>query len=540
MSLKRMPIRWKITILSFGMVLFSLMIGGILIVGHTVETKEEELGERALLTGQTIANLPEVRNNLQEPRGWKNIQPVVEQMRTVYQSNYIVVLNMNRIRYSHPVEDELGSLSSGRDEGPAFAEHSYTSKAKGESGTAVRGFVPVMDENHEQIGVVVVGEILPSMGEIIWAMKNEIGIVLLLTSLFGIAGSWLLARHLKEQMFALEPHEIVQLYEERTAAFEAMNEGIVTVDASGKVTLMNQKARILLHFTGLSKGKSLHNLTPGLKLDHVLTVGEPVFNREIRAGMKLLLFTSIPIKVEGRYAGAVLIFQDRTEVTRLAEELTGVKAFVDALRVQNHEHRNKLHTIAGMIQLEQNEEALQYVFDISEKQEKLSRSLLAAFQDYSIAGLLLSKIARGKELGIDVSVEEDSGLPVFPPLWDHHDMVLILGNLIENAFHAFEGIQQDEKTIRVAVLQDEETCSIIVEDNGIGMSPSISRQMYTKGFSTKGDHGSGIGLYLVKNLVDQAMGKITVKSTEGEGTTMIIDLPLIIEEGQDEQAVRNA
>ncbi|MYL36285.1 ATP-binding protein [Halobacillus litoralis] len=540
MSLKRMPIRWKITILSFGMVLFSLMIGGILIVGHTVETKEEELGERALLTGQTIANLPEVRNNLQEPRGWKNIQPVVEQMRTVYQSNYIVVLNMNRIRYSHPVEDQLGSLSSGRDEGPAFAEHSYTSKAKGESGTAVRGFVPVMDENHEQIGVVVVGEILPSVGEIIWAMKNEIGIVLLLTSLFGIAGSWLLARHLKEQMFALEPHEIVQLYEERTAAFEAMNEGIVTVDASGKVTLMNQKARILLHFTGLSKGKSLHNLTPGLKLDHVLTVGEPVFNREIRAGMKLLLFTSIPIKVEGRYAGAVLIFQDRTEVTRLAEELTGVKAFVDALRVQNHEHRNKLHTIAGMIQLEQNEEALQYVFDISEKQEKLSRSLLAAFQDYSIAGLLLSKIARGKELGIDVSVEEDSGLPVFPPLWDHHDMVLILGNLIENAFHAFEGIQQDEKTIRVAVLQDEETCSIIVEDNGIGMSPSISRQMYTKGFSTKGDHGSGIGLYLIKNLVDQAMGKITVKSTEGEGTTMIIDLPLIIEEGQDEQAVRNA
>lgn len=185
-----MPIRWKITILSFGMVLFSSMIGGILIVGHTVETKEEELGERALLTGQTIANLPEVRDNLQEPRGWKNIQPVVEQMRTVYQSNYIVVLNMNRIRYSHPVEDKLGSLSSGRDEGPAFAEHSYTSKAKGESGTAVRGFVPVMDENHEQIGVVVVGEILPSMGEIIWAMKNEIGIVLLLTSLFGIAGSW--------------------------------------------------------------------------------------------------------------------------------------------------------------------------------------------------------------------------------------------------------------------------------------------------------------------------------------------------------------
>ncbi|WP_242520302.1 ATP-binding protein [Halobacillus kuroshimensis] len=540
MSLKRMPIRWKITILSFGMVLFSLLIGGILIVGHTVETKEEELGERALLTGQTIASLPEIQSHLKEPRGWENIQPLVEQMRTVYQSNYIVVLNMNRIRYSHPVEENLGTLSSGRDEGPAFAEHSYTSKAKGESGTAVRGFVPVMDENHEQIGVVIVGEILPSMRAVIWEMKNEISLVLLLTSLFGMAGSWLLARHLKEQMFALEPHEIVQLYEERTAAFEAMNEGIVTVDTAGKVTLINQRARSLLDVTGSPTGHSIHTIVPGLKLGHVLAGGEPVLNREIRAGMKLLLATCIPIKVEDRYEGAVLIFQDRTEVTRLAEELTGVKAFVDALRVQNHEHRNKLHTIAGMIQLEQNDAALQYVFDASEKQEKLSRSLLATFQDYSIAGLLLSKIARGKELGIDVTVEEESGLMVFPPLWDHHDLVLILGNLIENAFHSFEGIQQDEKTIRVTVIQDDETCSIIVEDNGMGMSPSVSRQMYKKGFSTKGDHGSGIGLYLVKNLVDQAIGKITVKSAEGQGTTIIIDVPLIIEEGQDEQTVRNA
>lgn len=39
----------------------------------------------------------------------------------------------------------------------------------------------------------------------------------------------------------------------------------------------------------------------------------------------------------------------------MAEELTGVKNFVEALRVQNHEHMNKLHTIAGLIQLGKSE-----------------------------------------------------------------------------------------------------------------------------------------------------------------------------------------
>ena len=173
MSLKRMPIRWKITILSFGIVAFTVLIGGIIIIGNTIESKEESLGEHALVTGRTIANLPALKEGLTESEGWKKINPVVERIRTINSSDYIVVLNMNRIRYSHPVEEKLGTLSSGKDEGPAFGEHSYTSKAEGVMGVAVRGFVPVMNDNHEQIGVVIVGNLLPSLQEILLGMKSE-------------------------------------------------------------------------------------------------------------------------------------------------------------------------------------------------------------------------------------------------------------------------------------------------------------------------------------------------------------------------------
>ncbi|WP_319004445.1 sensor histidine kinase [Halobacillus litoralis] len=534
-----MPIRWKITILSFGIVLFSILIGGIIIVGHTIENREKSLGEQALVTGRTVANLPEVKEGLMESEGWTTINPMVERIRTINRSDYIVVLNMNRVRYSHPVEEKLGTLSSGKDEGPAFAEHTYISKAKGESGVAVRGFVPVMNEGLEQIGVVVVGNFLPSIQEVLWGIKNEILFVLSLTSLFGIIGSWLLARHLKKQTFRLEPHEIVQLFEERTAAFQAMNEGIIVIDQSGVISMMNGKAKQLLHLNKDYTRSPIREVVPEVRFYDALHAGEADYNKELRLGSTVILYTTVPMKVENEIIGAVMIFQDRTDVTKLAEELTGVKAFVDALRVQNHEHLNKLHTIAGLIQLDQKEQALNFVFETSEKQEELSGFLVSKFKDYSLSGLLLSKVSRGKELDIEVTVDEQSVLKVYPYLLDEHDFVLIIGNLIENAFHAFDEVKREQKWIDVSIIQDKEYCAITVEDNGKGMSSEHQNKAFHKGFTTKGKKGSGIGLYLVKNIVDKGRGSLEIISQTGEGTSVMIQLPMFVKENSYEQTVKN-
>lgn len=534
MSLKHMPIRWKITILSFGIVLFSIVIGGIVIIGNTIESREKSLGEHALVTGRTVANLPALKNHLSEPEGWDEINPVVDRIRTINNSDYIVVLNMNRVRFSHPIEDKLGTLSSGKDEGPAFAEHSYTTRAQGDAGVAVRGFVPVMNEDHEQIGVVIVGNLVPSITEILSDMKREIFFILFLTSLFGVIGSWFLARHLKEQTYRLEPYEIVQLLVERTATFQAMNEGIIAVDKNSQITIMNEKAKEILDLKGDYINKPIQHVVPEMRLHHVLTSGETAFNEEVRYGSAIIFNTRVPIRVDKEVIGAVMVFQDRTNITKLAEELTGVKAFVDALRVQNHEHLNKLHTIAGLIQLDQKEQALSFVFETSEKHEKLSRMLVHKFKDYSLAGLLISKVSRGRELGIDVSIDEDSTLKSYPPLLDQHDFVLILGNLIENAFDALQSIRREEKLVNLSIFQDRHQCTVMVEDNGEGISDEQKGRILQKGYSTKGDQGSGIGLYLVKNIVDKGYGELEVVSRIGEGTSFVIEFPMEREEGHDE------
>lgn len=207
------------------------------------------------------------------------------------------------------------------------------------------------------------------------------------------------------------------------------------------------------------------------------------------------------IKVDEKVVGAMAIFQDRTEVARMAEELTGVREFVEALRVQNHEHMNRLHTIAGLLQLGQQEKALEYLFDMNVQQEELTSFLSARIADDNVAGLLMGKVSRGKELGIRVVIDRRSHLESFPPYLDHHNFVLILGNLIENAFDALEQSDREHKEVFISIAQDEESCSLLVDDNGIGMDHDVQQHMLERGFSSKQTEHRGLGLYLVDQIV---------------------------------------
>ncbi|TCT18273.1 two-component system sensor histidine kinase DctS [Melghiribacillus thermohalophilus] len=539
MSLKRMPIKLKIMILSFGVVLFCLMIGGIILIGNIYQDRERELGERGLMIGRMVANLPEVKDYITETEGWRKLNPMIDQIRTINRADYIVVLNMNRIRYSHPIEEKLGTISSGKDEGAAFAEHSYVSKAKGELGVSVRSFVPIMNDQHEQIGVVVVGNVMPTLKEILSNIQTEILLTLLLTGLFGVIGSWLLARHLKDQTFQLEPHEIARILQERTAIFQAMNEGVIAVDRHGVIVVFNDKAKKIFGIHDDVIGKRPEDLAGYSSLRQFLLDQSDLENEIVFVGDKHILTNRVPVQVEGEKVGILTIFLDQTDVTKMAEELSGVKAFVDALRVQNHEHMNKLHTIAGLIQLDQKERALDYVFEVTEGQKKLSRFLTKNIQDYSVAGLLISKVQRGNELGIEVQIDENTSLKNYPAHMDGNDFVIILGNLIENSFDALRGDKKQEKLVYVSIVEKKDSIQISVEDNGRGMNSEIIEHIFEKGYTTKKNEGSGIGLYLVQKMAEKAKGKIEVISHPGEGTSFYLQFPLEMEENMNEQRQAN-
>jgi two-component system sensor histidine kinase DctS len=524
----RLSIQTKIMGLIFFIVGFSLLLAGIVIISNFIDSQEDDLRQRALLTARTVAEVPEIRSKITKSTEERSkINDRVEALRIIHRANYIVVMDMNHIRLTHPVPSLIGKKSQGDDEGPAFAELTYTTKAKGEAGTIIRGFVPIINKEHHQVGVVLVGYMLPTFLEIIWNVRMEIILTGAISLLFGGWGAWILASRIKKEMFNLEPHEIARLVVERTETFNAMHEGIIAIDTDEIITVFNDKAKAMMGITGEVIGKNINTIIHDTRLPEIIRLQKPIYNKELTVRNLNILSNRIPIKIKGKTVGAVAIFQDRTEVKKLAEELTGVKAFVSALRVQNHEHMNKLHTIAGLLQLGHKNRALEYVFQITEEHEELTRFLSKNIKSESLSGLLLSKVSRGKELGITVHIDRNSRLESFPPKLDEHDFVIIFGNLIENAFDAFKDSTEEEKEIYVSIEQHEELLSILIEDNGMGIPKEKETLIFQEGFSTKEGSNRGIGLFLIKEIVEKANGTIQVESYPERGTSFIITFTML-------------
>ncbi|MDF9417879.1 sensor histidine kinase [Bacillus altitudinis] len=531
LKLQQLSIRWKLTILTYFVVIFALLIGGIVLVGGIQQTEERELRKRLMNTARTVAEMNEVKQALDDQTKERaRLQHAIEEIRIIQDADYIVVMDMDHVRLTHPVKTRIGQRSEGTDEEPAFAEHIYFSEAQGELGTAIRAFYPVKDEKFNQTGVVLVGRTLPSMADILGEMKRDILMILLLTLSFGLVGSFLLARHIKQQMFKLEPHEIVRMLEERTATFHSINEGVIAIDNQHMITIFNEKAKQIFSVTGDVVGRNIWDVLSDTRLPEIIDRAEPVYNEEIHMSGKRIMSSRIPIVMKKKIIGAVAIFQDRTEAAKLAEELTGVKNFVDGLRVQNHEHMNKLHTIAGLIQLGKADQALDLAFQTTEEQEHVTDFLHRVIQHDAVAGLLMSKIRRGKELGVKVEVDENSSLRDFPERLDQHDMTKLLGNLIENAFAAYDTVERDTKLISISIDQTEDVLAILIEDYGSGIEEDMIPHIFDKGFTHGKEGGTGYGLYIVKTIIDKGMGNVEVTSSIGIGTTFSIEFPMTIEE----------
>lgn len=526
--MRRLKMNTKILLMTFFIIAFSFFIGGVFVIGSLLSEQEQDFGQRAMLIARTVSNMPELTNQLMnddQDEAIQTVNHIVEEIRVINKAEYIVVLNMDRVKYSHPASAELGKKSASEDVNAAFSEHYYISNAEGELGTMIRAFVPVLNEDKRQIGVVIVGYPMPTLSKVFHDYASEIIITILFSVLFSMWGALMLGHHIKKQMFGLEPEEISQMYVERQETFNAMHEGIIAVDNQMNITIFNQKAGFILGVEGDNAkyiGRKIYEVLPDTRLPEIVESGKPIYNQEIYINRRSIMSTRIPIQVKGKNAGAVAIFKDLTEVKRLAEELTGVRAFVQALRVQTHEHKNKLHTITGLLQLGHTKQALKYLTEVQADEASLIRFLNERFKNENLSGLLLSKVGRGKELGITVEIDQESHFTRFPKFLDQHDFVVLFGNLIENAFDALQGTARTEKLITISVDEHDDVLAILVTDNGSGMSEEVKKRMFENGFSTKAKENRGIGLYLIDEIVKKGRGTIEVSSEEGKGTSFLL------------------
>ncbi|WP_411344084.1 DcuS/MalK family sensor histidine kinase [Paenibacillus sp. WLX1005] len=491
--------------------------------GHTRQAVEQ----RALAIARTVAYTPLVQDALDGQGDRTAVQTYAEQVRTSNDVEFVVVMNMQGLRLSHPDPAQIGKHFRGGDEVDALHGEETVSIADGSLGRSIRAFEPIRDAAGQQVGAVAVGV---SIGSLTTAINENKWILywgILLGGCLGTAGAILLARKIKKLMFGMEPEQIARLLEERSAMLQSAKEGILSVDRQSVITLTNAEAYRLLGGGREDNERRFREFLRQLQMDKVLG-GEPLKDVEIEINGYTLLVNVEPVMVGGQTEGAIATFRDMTEISMLMKRLSGISLYAEALRAQTHEFMNRLHIMMGLLHMKQYERLEDYLKSIVPSMQLEAGNVLQQVKDPVVAGFLIGKLSRARELGVRMQLRDDGVLPEAADPQVAHELVTIVGNLLENALEASR--QAAEPAILLAFDYRDGILEITVSDNGQGIEPEVAARMYEQGYSTKGQD-RGVGLYLVRRSLGTLGGSIEVIRPASGGTQFTIHIPYSIKRG---------
>ncbi|WP_114767820.1 ATP-binding protein [Vibrio rhodolitus] len=510
--------------------LLILVAAGFLYIKHS---QEQEMGLKAMGVASFLAQSPEVIRIVEQ--GGVFDQSKYRELSQLIGAAFIVIGDKQGIRLVHPVDERIGKPMKGGDNIRALDKgESYVSFAVGSLGHSVRGKTAIFDSQGNIIGVVSVGYLIDRLQDRIEPyLAYLLAMTVMVLAANAIISSYA-SRRFQKAILGFEPEEIARLYVELDVTLETLKEGIIGIDSSGRLRSINKSACRIL---GVDKQKSLNRplteILPDSDLKQLLV--SPRVDHDINLflnGQRLIANRSA-IVVAGEVVGAVSSFRLRDELTELTEQLSKTKEYAEMLRSQTHEHRNKLSTISGMIQLGELDAVQTFIGQETAHYQSLMESLRETIHEPLVAGLLLGKTERARELALSLEVEEGSRLLPLPDKINAEDVVTILGNMIDNAFDsARSAIEQSieidliKHKIDVSITDFGNEIILEVVDNGIGLPKDYAcEELLEIGVSSKAQQGRGFGLYLIKQLVTRYNGQIELDNNQDSGARVTVYLP---------------
>jgi signal transduction histidine kinase len=333
------------------------------------------------------------------------------------------------------------------------------------------------------------------------------------------------------------------------AALAFVADGICLVDTEGAVRLWNDAA---MQITGVPAFALL-----GLPIEHqipqwrelepripVTPAGQPAprpLTLPIELGGQERWLSISGVRFEG---GAVYAFRDVTE----EQGLEAMKR--DFIATVSHELRTPLSAVYGAASTLRNrpslgpEEREQFLVMIEEQSERLSRIVneiltasridsgelsvaLTSVDGVGVTQDVLAVVRRGAGAGFRLDLQLQPGVPHV--LADPDRLRQVLGNLVENAVK-YSG---SSRVVEVEVQHDGGRVRFVVRDFGIGIAPSERPRIFEKFYRVdpgmnSGVSGTGLGLYIVRELVSRMNGTIDVAATDGGGSTFVVELPAVV------------
>ena len=485
-------------------------------LAQSTQTFERVESRRSLSAAENLAAIPVVRALLPEarPRFGATLPAIAESVRSVSGSGESLLANARGIVVTSSDPSLLGEpFPPG--ESTVLQGRAWTGATMRSGIKMLEAHVPVLADNGKLVGFAVVGRTYPSIFERLLEATPNLLVYLGISVALGTVGSLLLSRRVKRQTLGLEPEEITGLVEHRGAILHGVKEGVVAIDLRERITLANDAARQLLGWPDDCEGRTLTELSIEPPLREVLTMKQRDADRLVLVGERLVVLNRRPMESHGRVVGSVTTLRDRTELTTLEKELGATRMTTETLRAQTHEFANQLHTISGLIQLEEYDEVVSYVDGVSFSRTRLLDDVTTRIADPTVAALLIAKSALASERGVGIDLDPGSLLGRVDEALSRA-LTTVVGNLVDNAIDAVAG--RPDARVRMRLSEDGNTVTVRVHDSGAGVESLDLGKIFVQGYSTKTSSsaaGRGFGLALTRLVCLRRGGDVTVANDEG-------------------------
>jgi signal transduction histidine kinase len=334
-------------------------------------------------------------------------------------------------------------------------------------------------------------------------------------------------------------------------------DGLLVFDQEDNLELINPQAEILLKVKSADvKGRNIFNLSSFSSFKPLVECwnenGQKIFRKEISFGENLVLEVSfVPLVNNEKNFGKIIILHDITR-DKLIEKLK-----TEFVSVAAHQLRTPLSAIKWTLRMildgevgeitDEQREFLEKTYEANERMILLINDLLNVakieegryfYRAYltDLEPIVKSMVdyyqeeAKRKNIKLEFVKMSD----YFPRVMiDPEKIKLAIQNLLDNALH----YTPKGGSVTVTLIHGDKDVLCSIKDNGVGIPKSQQSRVFTKFFRAENvirmqTEGSGLGLFIAKNIIEAHNGKIWFESEEGKGTTFYFSLPIKDEFGK--------
>ena len=488
---------------------------------YSLDTLHEKIDDTLSSMVTTIATSPTVRVSVEagvcDPLLVEYLDDLVESMQDL---DVITIADRNSTRIYHINKELIGLQFVGGDEAPVLEGTSYFSDATGTMGYQHRFFHPVRDDQGTVIGFVMASTTHTRMDELRNHIAATYGKLMLILTACTLVFSAFFAVYLNRILRGVRPEDVMRTYLTQNDVLNSLDEGLISLDPEGHVRLVNQAAEKML---GRKEALLLRADIDSLLLQENGISLKGTEGENLPTSHPNILLNSLKVANSSHWARQVLILKDKSELRRQAEQLGGTRHIVNTLRANNHEFLNKLQIIAGFLQMDRPQDALAYIGHVSEEHAQTIAPVMQLVHNANVAALILGKLDNMRELDIRLTLLGNSHLPEHSRYLSTHELVTVVGNLLENAIEAVNAQPPiADRSVVMQLTEDETGLLIVLSDSGVGILEEDLPHIFDTGYSTKAHHGRGVGMALVKSVTDRHGGMLEVDSEPGSGTTFTL------------------